>query len=247
MSRRLNKPVRKRLGLGKWRSLLQRRVDVSFPGENLEALRFLQGIQAGSEEARRIANELEAEGYAPIMPEWYRTHPERLKGNEWYLWHYRQELLYSMWPEPVAHALWDKNRVLTHADAEALIGFLEVDPYFFRSGYAKPTAIRRLGRCNLTRDQRLRIVGILRQIVMSGWERNVKDWRKLARLCEPGSLDALIRDALLSRRDAVMKRATLLGLTLLGQTNVIGRINSRWGPRTTWDEAIALVREKFEA
>lgn len=72
------------------------------------------------------------------------------------------DLIEVVWPEQTAGALWDRDRALTGDDADALITFLEQSPFFFRSGYAKPIAIKRLRKCPLNGNQRRRLFLVLK-------------------------------------------------------------------------------------
>jgi len=196
------------------------------------------------EEMRRFAEELRAEGYRatpPDIPEHMKRHyhPEFWIHRKFY-W----ELYGALWPEPLAKALWEKDRVLGPEDADALIRFLEIDPFFFRTGYEKPRAIQRLGRMELTPLQRARLMAVLEAIVWSGWERNVKGWRRLARVCDRQACVDLVTQACQADRRDVVKRATMLGLTLLQDTKRLGDVKGYFGYRY-WDEAIEVVRQKF--
>jgi hypothetical protein len=73
--------------------------------------------------------------------------------------HYYEELKIDTWVESV-------GRRLSDGDSEAIeeaLAFLERDPYFFRSGYARERVARQLAHADLTLSQRARA----RELVVS--------------------------------------------------------------------------------
>lgn len=58
----------------------------------------------------------------------------------------------ALWPPDLVAALWQPTGASHEADV--LIQFLDEDPYFFRSGYAKEIAAKRLKRMDLNARQR---------------------------------------------------------------------------------------------
>jgi hypothetical protein len=74
-------------------------------------------------------------------------------------------------------------RELAHHDVEAVedaICFLEVDPWFFRSGYIKERILRYLKRCRLTENQCERIMHCLLRSVEGGSRRVFFSYARIA-------------------------------------------------------------------
>jgi hypothetical protein len=79
------------------------------------------------------------------------------------------------------------------ADPTPLIAFLEADPYFFGSGYAKESVLRLLKRCDLTpsQEERLRVV-ILNAVQRPEWRREFRRYARLARKVEAPAFRAAL-------------------------------------------------------
>ena len=86
--------------------------------------------------------------------------------------------LEAIWPPPLAVALWKPTGNRT--EAELLIQFLEEDPFFFRSGYAKQVAIQRLKKFELTASQRDRVTQVCLDKVDGEFRREFRDYIRLA-------------------------------------------------------------------
>ena len=147
-----------------------------------------------------------------------------------------------MWPEPLVQSIWDKAHVLTAEDADYLISFLEIDPFFFRSGYVKQKAITRLRKCPLSARDRKRIAAIIERAVLAGKERNLTDWLRLTTLCEPDHLEPVVRMGMASADGVVVRKAILLGLTLMNMGREAGELKRNNYP---WGTAHRIVQAKF--
>ncbi len=64
---------------------------------------------------------------------------------------------------------------------EKYLAFLEADPHFFRSGYAKSEVIRGLKRLPLTQTQQRRLQNVVLHVVDKGFRREFRDYCRLAR------------------------------------------------------------------
>lgn len=204
-----------------------------FSPEKIQALRELRDALKNKVERELLRAQLLAEGFKANEPTFVETD---------YYW----ALISAIWPPEVSAAIWDKGRALTTLDAEAIVRFLEINPMFFRSGYAKPIAIKRLSRCPLAADHPKRIAAILDRLTRAGWNESMPGWLRLVPLAEAEALAVTVRQALSSQESGPVRRATLIGLKLLGRTRELGMLrmgypahNHPWGP------AIALVRAAF--
>lgn len=66
-------------------------------------------------------------------------------------------------------------------DLEKYLAFLEADPFFFRSGYAKSEVIRGLKRAALTAEQMSRLRNVVLSVIDKGFRREFRDYCRLAR------------------------------------------------------------------
>jgi hypothetical protein len=92
-------------------------------------------------------------------------------------WHEAMALLYPK-------EFWDGLERLRTGDPTAIepaITFLEVDPWCFRSGYAKETILRLLKRANLSDEQAERLRSVIVRAVDVGDRREFRGYCKLAR------------------------------------------------------------------
>ena len=64
---------------------------------------------------------------------------------------------------------------------EIYLAFLEADPRFFRSGYAKSEVIRGVKRLLLTTSQQRRLQDVVLRVVDKGFRREFRDYCRLAR------------------------------------------------------------------
>jgi hypothetical protein len=106
-------------------------------------------------------------------------------------WHEAMALLYPK-------EFWDGIERLRRGDAAAIepaITFLEVDPWCFRSGYAKETILRFLKRADLSVEQSARLRAVILAAVDVGDRREFRGHSKLARHV----VDDGLRMALLER------------------------------------------------
>lgn len=75
---------------------------------------------------------------------------------------------------------------------ETAICFLEADPLYFRSGYAKEKMIRRLKHCTLTGGQKKRLAKLLINAVGQIKHREYREYARLARVVDlPGVTEAM--------------------------------------------------------
>lgn len=106
-------------------------------------------------------------------------------------WHEAMALLYST-------EFWDSIERLRNGDRSAIepaITLLEVDPWVFRSGYAKETILRFLKRADLNDEQSARLRRVILAAVDVGDRREFRGYCRLAR----GVVDDGLRLALLGR------------------------------------------------
>lgn len=95
-----------------------------------------------------------------------------------------RELVYYTLERAYPVGFWEGMKDLkagkTH-HLEIYIVFLEADPYFFRSGYAKAEVIRHLNRLTLTAAQRCRLQNVVLHVVDQGFRREFRAYCRLAR------------------------------------------------------------------
>lgn len=187
----------------------------------------------------QLATDLRSSGYSSTLP----VHGDVAddKGIVLSFWY---ALDSATWPDDLSRAIWDKDIILGEKEADLLIRFLEINPFFFRSGYAKPRAIKRLRKCSLNPDLR-RVAGVIQAVVESGFSRNLGGWLGLADLVDPAQLQRIVQVGL-TREEPIRKRAIMLGLKLSGHTEWLGHITSysRFEPGI-WDIAQNRVCTHF--
>jgi hypothetical protein len=128
-------------------------------------------------------------------------------------WHEAMALLYST-------EFWDSVERLQNGDRSAIdpaITFLEVDPWVFRSGYAKETILRFLKRADLNGEQAARLRQVVLAAVDAGDRREFRGYCRLA--CRV--VDDDLRIALLERlrsSDRGRARRALWVLDALGES-----------------------------
>jgi hypothetical protein len=85
---------------------------------------------------------------------------------------------------------------LSDNDQEAIettICYLEADPWYFRSGYAKEKMIRRLKHCKLTSGQKKRLAHLLINAVQQIKHREYREYARLAKVVDlPGVTQAML-------------------------------------------------------
>jgi hypothetical protein len=91
--------------------------------------------------------------------------------------------------------------------AEPAIAFLEVDPWCFRSGYAKETILRALKRVDVTPRQAKRLRAVVLRAVDSGDRREFRGYCQLARRLDDHELRARLLDRLRSPDAGTARRA----------------------------------------
>ena len=91
--------------------------------------------------------------------------------------------------------------------AELLIGFLEADPFFFRSGYLKADVAQYLKRAPLTEAQQERLRRVVVQIVSNRDGREFRRYCHLARALDSPALREELQGLAVSQDAAVRRRA----------------------------------------
>lgn len=158
-------------------SLLQYDPKNWFPDDQIEASeRFRLALK--SEEKNQLARELIDEGYTNFEESKHLSREHIVVLSFW------SDLLDSLWPPELEEALFKEDE-RSEQDADALIRFLEISPFFFRSGYSKQKAIRRLALCPLSGEHRRRISGLLRKQLKHIPRRQMPGWLNLVRLSDP--------------------------------------------------------------
>jgi hypothetical protein len=149
------------------------------------------------DEADRIrrAAELVEEAQSRLNAAVEKRHASREAWGRWEdaarEWHEAMTLLYRA-------EFWEGLERLRHGDRDAIepaITFLEVDPWVFRSGYAKETILRFLKRADLSADQAARLRAVVLNAVDAGDRREFRGYCRLARRV----VDHELRAALLQR------------------------------------------------
>lgn len=135
----------------------------------------------------------ESQGRYRGMPKRRRTRsnePDRDMGppTDW-----RQQYN-ALWPLDLVAALWSPTGAPHEADL--LIQFLVEDPYFFRSGYAKEIAAKRLLRMDLSSKQLKAIAGLCIGRLDGVTRREYRSICRLARLPNDGDFIKQLRIAL---------------------------------------------------
>jgi len=118
-----------------------------------------------------------------------------------------------MYPEE----FWSDARRLAEGDpmaVEPALVFLEADPWCFRSGYAKATLVRRLGRHRLTPDHRDRLACVLVHVVEAGDRREFRFYCNLAAKNASQTLRVGLKDRLCCDEPGVRRGALLMLLTM---------------------------------
>lgn len=90
---------------------------------------------------------------------------------------------------------------------ETLIGFLEADPFFFRSGYAKEKILKVVKRAPLDADQRARLREVCLAVVDGRDRREFRDYCRLAARLDGPELRTAIEARLAAGPEDVRRRA----------------------------------------
>lgn len=93
---------------------------------------------------------------------------------------------------------------------EMSIVFLEVDPMFFGSGYIKEAILRRLKRCLLNEDQRVRLIKIIVRSMDAGGRREFRGYSRLAAVIHSNLLAREVKARLNSSKAEVVRRANAI-------------------------------------
>jgi hypothetical protein len=104
----------------------------------------------------------------------------------------------------------DGLRRLSEADASVVdtaITFLEVDPWFFRSGYIKTDLIRYLKRTPLTDSQLERLRSVVLARIAGPDRREFRSYAQLASHLSTPEFERAVRDATTSDDSGVARRA----------------------------------------
>lgn len=105
---------------------------------------------------------------------------------------------------------WDDVERLKRKDPAGLrttLPFLDADPWFHRSGYAKARLVRYLRNVELTREQSDRVRDMLIKVVKSRDRAKFEDYCKLARKVDTLALRAQLAKCMKSDRLDVRRRA----------------------------------------
>ena len=97
---------------------------------------------------------------------------------------------------------------------EHAIAFLELDPYVFRSGYAKAAIIRCIKRLPFTQPQIQRLQGVVLRALDKCDRQEFRAYCRLAAAVDSPTFDARIRERLDSHDTAVSRRARYVLLYL---------------------------------
>lgn len=130
-------------------------------------------------------------------------------------------------------ALWDEGRELGERDADALIRYLEIDPFCSSSGYLKERAIKRLRRCATNVQHRRRIAEVLRYLVRQGWTVNMVGWLSLVPLADEESVWALVAEGIEMADLASRQRAILIAIRAKGYSNA-AQLGQVWRDCDEW-------------
>lgn len=93
------------------------------------------------------------------------------------------------------------------AGLETLIGFLEADPFFFRSGYAKERILKLVKRAPLDAGQRARLRDVCLAVVDGRDRREFRNYCRLAAALDDPALRAGLSERLESADSGVRRRA----------------------------------------
>jgi hypothetical protein len=106
-----------------------------------------------------------------------------------------RELWYYTLGHVYPNGFWDGMPGMQAGSTENLemyLSFLEADPRFYRSGYAKSDVIRGVKRLALTPQQQMRLQDVVLRVVDKGFRREFRDYCRLARHVQsPGFLQEL--------------------------------------------------------
>jgi hypothetical protein len=126
--------------------------------------------------------------------------------------HRAHALLYS-------DAFWERIGVIGNGEdgpVEDALTFLEVDPWCFRSGYAKETILRRLKRVTFSAEQAVRLRAVVLHTIEVGDRREFRGYCRLA----PKVADPAFRGAVLARlrsKDRGVARRALWALDAMAE------------------------------
>ena len=90
-------------------------------------------------------------------------------------WHTSENKCFELWPLEAR----DKMRAGDRETIEDALLFLEVDPWFFRSGYLKERVIRHLKSAQLSKADKGRLRNVIFAVAIG---RNRREWRDYCRL-----------------------------------------------------------------
>lgn len=172
------------------------------------------------------ADDLREEGFLP---------PEgvTVKSDSEFVEEYLTALEKVALPPDLYSALWDEGRELGEGDADALIRYLEIDPFCSSSGYLKERAIKRLRRCPTNVQQRKRIAEVLRYLVQQGWTVNMVGWLSLVPLADEESVWALVAEGMEMADLASRQRAILIAIRAKGYSNA-AQLAQVWRDGDEW-------------
>lgn len=182
-----------------------------FPEARVEAYEVARKALGSSRAMEQLADELRREGFSlndhMEFADWLKS----VSNEDRKIVLVYETLLWNiLWPPEVSRAIWGPREDLTPDDADAMIRFLEICPFFFRSGYAKDRATRRLRQCPLAADHPRRISGILRDRVELGVSRNMGGWLRLVKRSDFDETLKVAKEGLRSHNAVSRIRAILI-------------------------------------
>lgn len=93
---------------------------------------------------------------------------------------------------------------------ETAIEYLELKPYFFRSGYIAETLIRRLKHVSLTEQQKERLRRVILQSIDTGPRRVFHEYKRLAKAIMTPDFHSMIKSRQYSPNPEVKMRANAI-------------------------------------
>lgn len=157
-------------------------------------------MTGASDEATRIrqAAELANAAHARLDDAFIQRDRDR---EAWDRWQSAASDFHEAWSLLFPDVFWEYLERLRTGDTTAIepsITFLEVDPWCFRSGYAKESILRSIKRVSLSDDQATRLRRVILNAVDVGDRREFRGYCRLARHVS----DVSLRSALVERLDS---------------------------------------------
>lgn len=105
-------------------------------------------------------------------------------------WHKKEMLCFYLWSQDARKRMVSGEREVIE---DALL-FLEVDPWFFRSGYLKERVLRHLKSAALTERDRARLRNVIDSVTQGPSRRELRDYCRLALKVWAPEWEAQLRD-----------------------------------------------------